>query len=299
MSLPRSPLDSASLVLLVLPPLLWASNAIVGRQVVGSIGPLTLNALRWLLAGLILLPFAWGALKRQRSLIRQHWRWIAAMGFFGIGCYNALQYQGLQTSTVLNITLIASSGPVSILLVGAWFFNEPMRPAQVFGAILSLSGVIWVILRGDFGRIAHIGAAPGDLFMLVATVCWSFYTWILRRHRPPGMPMVALMWLQMAFGLVLILPVTIVEVLLGHAPTEWSGRTALVALYVALFPALLAYFCWDRAVERVGAQLPVFFTNLTPVFAAVMSVIWLGEAPQIYHGVGLALILLGIRFASR
>lgn len=296
---PRPPLDSTSLALLLLPPLLWATNAIVGRYVVGTIGPLTLNTFRWLLAALILLPFAWRPMMRHRAVIRAYWPWIALMGFFGVGCYNALQYQALQTSTVLNITLIASSGPVFILVIGAWFFKEPMRPPQMFGAVLSLAGVLWVILRGDPMQLANLGAASGDLFMLAGTICWSCYTWVLHKHRPPGLPMAALLWPQMVFGLILIAPLTLIEVWLGHTPTQWTERTALIFLYVALFPALLAYFCWDRAVALVGAQLPVFFANLTPVFAALMSIVWLGETLHVYHGVGMALILLGIRFASR
>jgi len=295
----RPPLDSATLALLLLPPVLWASNAIVGRYVVGSIGPLTLNAVRWLLAGLILLPFAWRPMVRHRAVICASWRGIALMAFFGISCFNALQYQALQTSTVLNITLIASSGPVFILVIGAWFFKERMRPTQMFGAALSLSGVMWVILRGDLTQLAHVGATPGDLFMLVGTICWSCYTWMLRKHRPLGLPMAALLWPQILFGLILAAPFTLLEIWLGHTPTQWTERSAWIFLYVALFPALLAYFCWDRAVAQVGAQLPVFFANLTPVFAALMSIAWLGETLYVYHGVGMALILLGIRFASR
>lgn len=295
----RTPLDSTSLVLLLLPPLLWASNAIVGRYVVGSIGPITLNTGRWLLAALILLPFAWGSMLRHRAVIRAYWPWIALMAFFGIGCYNALQYQALQTSTVLNITLIGASGPVFILVVGALFFKEPMRPSQMFGATLSLVGVMWVILRGDLTQLANVGAASGDLFMLLGTICWSCYTWVLRKHRPTDLPMAAMLWPQMALGLIMLAPLSLVEIWLGHTPTQWTERNALIFLYVALFPALLAYFCWDRAVAKVGAQLPVFFSNLTPVFAALMSIAWLGETLHVYHGVGMALILLGIRFASR
>jgi drug/metabolite transporter (DMT)-like permease len=72
----------------------------------------------------------------------------------------------------------------------------------------------------------------------------------------------------------------------------------LLIAYVVVLPSLVAYYCYDRAVSRVGAQLPVFFNNLTPLFAAAISLLLLGEHPQWFHVLGLMLILAGIHLVS-
>ncbi|MES2941611.1 MAG: DMT family transporter, partial [Pseudomonadota bacterium] len=110
-------LSPATIAMLVLPPLLWAGNAVVGRLVSGLVPPMTLNFLRWALAFFILLPLAHHLLRPSSSLW-PHWRRFTLLGLLGVGCYNALQYLALQTSTPLNVTLVASSIPVWMLLVG-------------------------------------------------------------------------------------------------------------------------------------------------------------------------------------
>jgi len=293
------PIDAQALVFLTLPPLFWASNAVLGRMVADTIGPLVLNTMRWVLAGLFLLPFALRPLIAHRQVLRERWRMLALMGFLAIGAYNSLQYLGLQTSTPLNITLIGSSGPVFIVVLGALFFREPMTRRQIGGGLLSMLGVLAVLARGEPAALLGMRINAGDLYMLLATVCWSFYTWLLRRHRPVELSQYELLLVQIGWGVLFFLPLTLGEIWLGIMPTRWDGESALVMVYVALFPALISYVCWDRGVARVGAQLPVFFTNLTPLFTAVMAALLLGEAPHSYHLLGLLLIIGGIALARR
>ena len=150
-------LTPATALLLTLPPLLWAGNAVVGRLVHELIPPMTLNFLRWVLAFVILLPLAWRVL-RPDSALWSHWRRFSLLGLLGVGCYNALQYLALQTSTPLNVTLVASSIPVWMLMVGALFFGRPVSRRQVAGALLSIAGVLVVLSRGQLGA-AGAGAA--------------------------------------------------------------------------------------------------------------------------------------------
>ena len=292
-------LDASTLTLLILPPLFWAGNAIVGRLAVGTIAPMALNALRWFLASLILLPFAWRGVVAHRALLVREWRVIAALGALGVGSYNALQYLALTTSTPNNVTLIAASTPVFTLLFGALFFGEVVGARRSFGAVVSIVGVLLVLVRGDASRLMTLSFVPGDLFMLVAAIVWSFYTWVLKTRRP-DVPLTTLLFAQIAAGLLFALPCAGVEAAFFDMPSHFdTPRAWLVLAYVSVLPSLVAYFCWDRGVSRAGATLPVFFANLTPVFAAVLSALLLGEWPQWYHAAGLLLILAGIRLAGR
>ncbi len=290
---------AATLAFLIFPPLLWASNAIVGRMAAGAIPPLTLNFLRWVVALLILLPFVYGELKSDWKLIKKHWILFAVTGFLSATCYNALQYLALITSSPINIALITASGPIFTLLVGRAFFNAPIGRSAALGAIVSLLGVAWVLIRGDLDNILKIAFVAGDLFMLLAIGLWSVYTWLLR-NRPATMSGYSVLTVQICWGILFAVPMVAAEIVWGgYAPIIWNSVSVGLVLYVAVFPALLGYICWQQAVARTGSQLPMFFLNLTPVFAALMSVILLGEFPEMYHVIGLALIVLGIALANR
>ena len=291
-------IDSATAALLTLPPLFWAGNAVAARMLVGDVPPVALSLARWVIALALLLPFAWQAALRHRAVLARHWRILLAIGPLGVGAYNTLQYIALQTSTPLATSLIASSSPVFILALGALVFGERTRSAQWLGAALSVGGVLLVMARGDPANLAQLAFVPGDLIMLVANLTWTLYTWLLRRHRP-DLPFAPLLLVQVAIGVVAIAPFAALEALLSPARIQWSGGAAAAMLYMAVFPSLAAYWCWDLGIRRVGAVIPVYFANLTPVFAAVLSMWLLDDAPRIYHVAALALIIGGIHLASR
>lgn len=298
-------LDARLSLLLTLPPLLWAGNAVVGRLMADSVPPLLLNALRWALAFALLLPLAHGMLARPAELLRR-WRYFAWLGFFGMGCYNALQYQALHSSSALNVTLIAASMPVGMLAVGALGFGVLPTRRQLLGALLSMLGVALVIARGRPDALAQVRFVAGDLLMLLAVLTWAIYSWLLARppahmqgEARPHWDWAALLMAQLAFGLPIAGAMAGIEQGFTDQTVHWGPGLALTLAYVALGPSLIAYRCWGLGVAQAGPALAAFFGNLTPVFAALMSAALLGEWPQWYHGMAFALIVAGITVSSK
>lgn len=300
-----SRLGTRTALLMSLPPLLWAGNAVVGRLAVGSVPPLALNFLRWTLAALLLLPFGWRVL-RDPAAIAARWKYLLAIGLLGVGTYNSLQYLALVTTTPINVTLIAASTPVWMLAVGALFHDEHPTRRQIAGALLSLAGVLLVIARGDLGALARIQFVAGDLYVLIAVVAWAFYSWLLARPpasmqapQRPDWDWAGLLLLQTLFGLLGAGAAAAGEAAVTHAAIQWNGWVVAALLYVAIGPSVIAYRCWGLGVVRAGPALAAFFANLTPVFAALLSAALLGEAPRWYHAAAFALIVGGIVVSSR
>jgi drug/metabolite transporter (DMT)-like permease len=148
-------LTSKTIFLLTLPPLLWAGNAIVGRLVHDQLPPVLLNFLRWGIAFFLLLPLA-GPVFRRDAGMWKHWKRYAMLGLLGIGMYNALQYMALQSSTPINVTLVASGMPVWMMLTGWLFFGVPVNRRQVAGAVLSIAGVLLVLARGEWRHVLEL-----------------------------------------------------------------------------------------------------------------------------------------------
>lgn len=295
-------LTPATALLLTVPPLMWAGNAIVGRLMGPLVPPMTLNLLRWVLAFVLLLPLA-GAVLRPGSGLWPRWRRFALLGLLSIGAYNSLQYLALHTSTPINVTLVASSIPVWMLLIGRLFFQARISRRQLLGAALSISGVLLVLSRGHPESLLQVRLVPGDLYVLLAAMAWAWYSWMLTQ---PGQEpteirqnWAAFLLAQIALGLVSSAAFAAGEWALTDARILWSWPLAAGLLFIALGPALLAYRCWGAGVQRAGPSVAGFFSNLTPLFAAVLSSAVLGELPQAYHGLAFALIVGGIVVSSR
>lgn len=287
--------------MLVAAPLLWAGNAVVGRALNTLIPPITLNFVRWLLAFALLLPLAWQVL-RPGSPLWPHWRRYALLGLLGIGSYNALQYLALQTSTPLNVTLVGSGMPVWMLIIGALCFGVPASRRQIAGVLLSVAGVVLVLSRGSWEQLLALRLVPGDLYMVAATISWSFYSWLLVRTSEPRElrgDWAAFLMAQMIFGLGWSGAFAGVEWSLGATQVTWGWPLAAGLAFIAVGPAILAYRFWGVAAQRAGPVVGGFFINLTPLFAAVLSTVFLGEAPHLYHALAFALIVGGIVVSSR
>jgi drug/metabolite transporter (DMT)-like permease len=293
-------------LLMTLPPLLWAGNAVVGRLMVGHVPPLALNALRWVIAALLLAPLATRVWRDHRA-IRASWIYLLALGTFGVGNFNALQYLALETSTPLNVTLINASMPLWMLAVGALAYGERPAPRQLIGAALSLLGVATVVARGAWSTLAQVQFVIGDLYMLLAVIGWAVYSWLLvrppasmRAPQRPDWDWASFLFVQALFGLIAAGGAGLVEAAyVTHPPIDWRNAWVLLGLvYIAVGPSIIAYRCWGLGVAAAGPAIAAFFANLSPLFAALLSAWLLQQWPQPYHAGAFALIVAGIAVSA-
>ena len=295
-------LTPAAAFLLTLAPALWAGNAVVGRLLAPSVSPMLLNLLRWTLAFLILLPLAAQVLRRSSPLWPQ-WRAFAFMSLLSTSGYNALLYLALNTSSAINVTLVGASTPVWMLLIGRLVYGQAVSGRQVFGAALSICGVALVLCRGDWAVLMGLELVAGDLYVLAASIGWAFYSWMLAHPTPQSAPLrvdwASFLLSQVVFGLVWSVVFAATEWALTPVRLQWSWALVAALLYIAIGPAVLAYRAWGAGIGRAGPAVAGFFTNLTPLFAALLSLAFVGEAPRAYHAVAFVLIVAGIVPSSR
>ena len=276
--------------------LMWAGNAIVGKILVQSSSPVLLNTIRWGVTALILLPFAWGVFKGSSPLWGQTKRFLL-LSLFGVGSYNVLLYLALQSSTPINVTLIGASMPIWAIVIGALFYKESSHAKQIIGALISLLGVSIVIVRGELERLIEIEFVVGDLLMVFATILWGAYSWML--SHPKESTERTWSWsyfllAQVGFGFCWSIGFAVTEWQLDFSYFAWSWPTVLMIIYVIVGPSLIAYRCWGLGVTRAGATVATFFTNLIPLFTAILSTLLLQKPPELFQGVAFALILIGI-----
>jgi drug/metabolite transporter (DMT)-like permease len=283
-------------LLLAIAPLCWASNAVLARGVVDIIPPVSLAFWRWTIASLFLLPFAHRHAKRDWPLFTRNWKILFFLSLVGITGFNTLLYIAVHTTTAINAALIQTTMPAAIIVITWIGFKEKVTRLQSLGVGLCMLGGCLVVLRGRFSTFFELSFVQGDLLMLVAVLLYALYSVFLRR-RPP-MHQLSFLLYTFAMGAVGLLPFYIWE-LSCRGAFRLSAGTVLSISYLALFPSIVAFFCWNRGVELIGANRAGLFINLIPVFASLMAIIWLGESLRAFHIVGMLLIFIGMILFNR
>jgi drug/metabolite transporter (DMT)-like permease len=283
-------------LLLAITALCWAGNAIVGRLAAGHIPPVTLSFLRWSLAFLIILPFAWKHLRRDWGAIRARLGTMIFLSVTGISAFNTLQYWALEHTQALNTLLLQSAGPLFVAVWSLILLGVRLTPAQAGGIALSLIGVLVILLRGDLTALTSIEFNKGDIIFTVALAIFGLYSVLsLKRPQIHGLSFVGFTF---GCGAVCLVPLWIRE-LFTRPVMQLDAVNLLSLFYVAVFPSTLAYLCFNRGVQLIGANRAAPFFHVVPVFGSAMAIVFLGEHPQLFHIIGFALVLTGVFVASR
>jgi len=273
----------------------WGANAVAGKYAVGHVSPLLLTHMRWGLAFLAALPFAWPYLKRDWPVIRRHWLLLVGFGVIGFAGFNAALYSALNHTSAINVVIEQAGMPGVIFALNFLVLRQRVTGAQLLGFVITVAGVALIVSGGELSRLFGLQLNRGDALMLVAILCYGSYTAALRIK--PRMH-----WLS-------FIAVISGAAWLGSMPFaawEFASHNAIlpdlrgwaVALFAALVPGLIAQTVFIRSNELIGGNRAGVFLNLIPIFGTLLSVALLGETLEAFHVVALGLVLGGIALAE-
>ncbi|WP_457949542.1 DMT family transporter [Pseudarthrobacter sp. alpha12b] len=248
--------------------LFWAGNYVVGAGAVQSIDPLSLVFLRWAIALVPLLVMAQLVERPCWRSVVAAWPWLLALSVCGLLGYNLLLYFALEHTDAFNASLINAFNPALITLAAALFLRERLTPLAVAGVVTALAGVLIVISGGDPGRLATAGFGTGEVLMVGAVVVWTAYTVIGRLA--PKIPPITATSVQAAVAVAVLAPVRFAT---GSLALPATGNTLASLLFIAIFPSVLSYLLWNRALTVLPAGGTGVFLNLITVFTAVLTIL--------------------------
>lgn len=286
-----------ALVLLWLVPALWAVNYIVARKAPGVIGPYMLALGRWGLAALILVLLTRTELWQQREAIIRAWRQYLVLGFLGMLVCGAWVYEGARSTGAMNIALIYSASPVLISLGAMWWLGEGFGNRQKLGVLLALTGVVHVVVKGQWTALADVQFVPGDAWILAAMVSWAGYA-LLQKKWPSPLSATARLAAICLGGTLVLLPPAIWEATRPGADVLGAYAVLLIVV-AALVPGVGAYWIYGWAQKILGASRVAVALYLGPLYAAFAAWGLLGEPPGWHHAVGALMILPGVFLVTR
>lgn len=284
--------QAAAYVLLPLAAASWAGNHVVARVAGGHVPPASLAVARWILVALVVLPFAFDHLRNDWPKIRSKPGLMVLFAITGGGAFGTLQFVALHFTTALNMGVVGSVAPAFIVAASWILFRDRLTLFQLFGVLVSLSGVLAIVSQLDLGKLAAFSFNGGDLVIIANMMLWAIYSACLRL-RPGIHPMTFILSMAVISGLG-NLPFAALEHAYGYR-LQATELTLMTVLYAAFITTLLAYVSWNRGVDIVGAPRASAFLNTIPVFSALLATTILGERIETYHIAGFALILAGVR----
>ncbi len=252
----------------------WATNITLGRFLRKDVGPITLTALRFLVAGLVFLALLRTLPEAERRPRGDGWL-LFGMALAGVVAFVPLLYLGLRFTTAVNATLIAALGP---LITGFWaaaLLREPMTRRQVLATLLALAGVAWLLLADRPAGWQGLRFNPGDVLILAAVALWGLYSVLSRkvtRHRS-ALSATALSGLM---AVPFLAVAALVEV--QFVPVRWTPILLAAVPYLGVAPSVLGFFAWNEGVRRLGPGGAMVFYNTLPVYGALLGTVFLGEA---------------------
>ena len=290
--------NTKAYIMLVCATLFWAGNFMVGKLAfLENIPPMTLVFFRWSLVWIILLPFTYKEILKNKDIILDNLPLLFFLALTSVGLFNSFTYLALIYTQVINASLFNTAIPATIILLCFLFKIEKTNKFQILGLIISVLGILAIITKLDLNLILSLNFNKGDLIMIGGVITWGLYSSFLKKKKFT-LPLLTLVHVLCTFGLIFILPQFLYELSQGLT-VQVNTNFFYTLIYLALFPSIGSYYCWAGAVAIIGANRAGIFLSLIPFFSTIMAIIFFNEQFQFFHLIGSILIILGLFLSNK
>ncbi|MEJ4044989.1 DMT family transporter [Erwinia sp. SLM-02] len=273
--------------------LIWSVNAIVSKMSASAIDPAAISFYRWLIALVVLAPFALPGVWRHRQQIAQVWWKLLILGLLGMVLYQSLAYFAAHSVSALFMGILNALIPLLTVLLSIFILRLAPTVGILLGSVLSFGGLVWLVSQGNPAQLLTHGMGKGELMMFAASTSYALYGVLTKRWAIP-LPNWQSLWMQILFGVILLTPGFLM------APdVSLNMHNIPLVLFAAIPASIVAPFVWIQGVMRLGASTASIFMNLAPIFTAIIAVAFLHETLQSYHFIGGGVTLLGVILAQQ
>ncbi len=271
---------------------IWAANAVISKLATEAIEPGSISFYRWFFALLILFPFCIKPVIAQRKFVFRNITKLIVLASLGMVLNQSLAYYAAHTTSATNIAVFLSLMPLLGLFWAIPILKVQLKKQTLIGAVISLFGLIYMLSKGAPYQLMSNGVNIGDGLMFISSSAYALYSVLLNKWKLPLTPWTSV-FCQVVIGTVLQLPL-----LLSSNSYAISQSALPMVLFAAAFASVLAPWFWLQGVQRIGSSNATLFMNLVPIFTAMISFIFLGQAPTIYCLFGGGLVIFGLVFAQ-
>ncbi len=273
--------------------LIWSINAVVSKMSATAIDPAAISFYRWLLALLVLAPFALPGVWRHRQQVKQNGWKLLVLGLLGMVLYQSLAYYAAHSVSALFMGILNALIPLLTVLLSLLLLRLAPTVGILLGSLLSFCGLVWLVSQGNPAQLLSHGLGKGELMMFAASGSYALYGVLTKRWALP-LPNWQSLWVQIFFGVLLLTPGFLL------APdVSLNAHNIPLVLFAGIPASVIAPFLWIQGVARLGASTTSIFMNLVPIFTAIIAVLFLHEQLLAYHYIGGGITIAGVALAQR
>lgn len=270
----------------------WSFNVIYAHYLSGALTPVQIAFFRWLIAALIFVPLGHKKIIANYNLLLENRVLIFKMALFGIALSNTFVYMAAHTATAIDMALIGTMGPIFLVCFSWLLLKISIKPKQIVGMLVSILGVLVIITNGHLWELDKFKLVIGDFWMLIMAISFGYYG-TLQTQKPKNIPPMAMLPTTIVLAVIILLPFFIYSLFTNPIQNLSMGTISVVA-YIGVFNSVIAYFCWNRALDKLGSLRTSIIYYIMPILSAIEAYFILGEdihKGQIYGGL---LVLVGI-----
>lgn len=272
--------------------LIWSLSFVATKVAFQTFPPLTLGALRFVLAAFLLGIF----LRVQHGFIwpmRNDLGWLLISGILGITIYFSMENLGLKLATAADASLIVAAYPAITMILEIVFYRVKLSWVRFSGVGLAIFGV-YLIVR-ESSSIGGADRLIGDIILVVTGIVWSFYNFITRKV-VNKYPTLLITFYQIIAGALAFLPLALIEREQWRMPT---GDSLLALLYLVIFCSIIGFLLYAYGLRKLSSSSAVTLMNLVPVFGVSFSILFLHEAMSVVQLLGGFIVIAGIILSVR
>jgi drug/metabolite transporter (DMT)-like permease len=283
--------------LAILATIIWSGNFIVAKGVNKEIPPISLNFYRWLTASIFILPFAINRFRAEWKTVKQSWHYLFWISLMGISLFNTFVYVGAHYTSAINLALIGTTtSPILSIIFARIFLKEKIGWMKMAGMALCITGVLFLLAKGNIQNLVHLHFGTGDLWVLLAAFCFAVYNTMVKK-KPAGLSPVNFLFVIFVLGTILVAPFYAWE-LTVYPAVAWNVKLIGAIFYLGLGASVICFLIWNIAIGKLGAGRTALFGNLIPVFSSIEAAIILHEEFTWIHIVSMTLVFAGILLAN-
>ena len=284
-------------ILLFVQPIFMATNIIVARGGVEYVPPISLAFWRWLTVFLILFPFFYNEILKNKKYINKEFWKLFFLGSMGCGICGAFPFIAGMSTTMANMGIIYTSSPIFIIILSVIFFNDKINFSRVIGLVLCLIGVLAIISKGNLDLLINFKFTSGDLWMIGAAMGWAVYSIYLLNWKSKFSLMARFTLIAM-FGTISLFPFYILEEIF-YFNTAFNSNFLFWILFAAISPGIIAFTLYTRVQKYLGASLTGFTLYIFSIYSAIYGIILFDEALLNFHYFGAAFVFAGVYLARK
>lgn len=278
-------------VLALLSTIIWAGNFIAAKILAGEYTGLEMSYWRWLFAVIFTFPFAAKYLNKDFCAVKKEWKLMLLYGVLGCFISNYLFYNAPHTAPAVDMTILMATSPLIMMFLAWAFFKDKINIVWILGSALALAGVFMLVAKGNLDILHNFDFTAGHFWTLGCSLCFALYSVSMRFFKAKIHISV---FLETTFVIAFITSLFVCLLFKHELPVMHNFDQLGAFFYIGVCASFLAFICWNRAIELIGAVRAGIIYYLVPVFGSFFAVVLIGEQINAVQIAGGAMVLGGV-----